>query len=390
MAEYAAEETCTLTYSIDPDKVVKLERTPSHRQYQPQSQLLKDWTTLGVGGPMQQLVLAQTEAEIIETVKAADAVGTPVMMLGGGSNIVAGDAGFAGIVIRDMRSEIKLTHDSACGGISFTATAGVAWDELVATAVEREWGGGLEALSGIPGTVGAAPMQNIGAYGQEVADSIASIRVYDRLLERTKTIFASDMEAGYRTSIFKRSVTDPSLSQGRLWGPSGRWIILSVEFATRAASISAPIAYQELADKLGVSLGERVDIRAVRQAILELRRGKSMVLDDADRNTYSAGSFFTNPLLTAAQAEQLPAEAPRFAAGELVKTSAAWLISRAGFAKGFKLREDSQAALSQAHVLALTNQGQASAAEIFELAAAVQAGVAEQFGIELVPEPIFI
>lgn len=390
MANHADEETCTLTYSIDPDKVVKLERTPSHRQYQPQSQLLKDWTTLGVGGPMQQLVLAQTEAEIIETVKAADAAGIPVMMLGGGSNIVAGDAGFAGIVIRDMRSEIKLTHDSACGGISFTATAGVAWDELVATAVEREWGGGLEALSGIPGTVGAAPMQNIGAYGQEVADSIASIRVYDRLLERTKTIFASDMEAGYRTSIFKRSVTDPSLSQGRLWGPSGRWIILSVEFATRAASISAPIAYQELANKLGVSLGERVDIRAVRQAVLELRRGKSMVLDDADRNTYSAGSFFTNPLLTAAQVEQLPAEAPRFAAGELVKTSAAWLISRAGFAKGFKLREDSQAALSQAHVLALTNQGQASAAEIFELAAAVQAGVAEQFGIELAPEPIFI
>lgn len=390
MANYADEEACSLTYSLDPTQVEKLPRTLSNRQYQPESLLLKDWTTLGVGGPAEKLVRAHSEAEIIETVKAADAAGTPVMMLGGGSNIVAGDAGFAGIVIRDMRSEIKLTHDSACGGISFTATAGVAWDELVATAVEREWGGGLEALSGIPGTVGAAPMQNIGAYGQEVADSIASIRVYDRLLERTKTIFASDMEAGYRTSIFKRSVTDPSLSQGRLWGPSGRWIILSVEFATRAASISAPIAYQELANKLGVSLGERVDIRAVRQAVLELRRGKSMVLDDADRNTYSAGSFFTNPLLTAAQVEQLPAEAPRFAAGELVKTSAAWLISRAGFAKGFKLREDSQAALSQAHVLALTNQGQASAAEIFELAAAVQAGVAEQFGIELAPEPIFI
>ncbi|MDO5060693.1 MAG: UDP-N-acetylmuramate dehydrogenase [Actinomycetaceae bacterium] len=390
MANYADEEACSLTYSLDPAQVEKLPRTLSNRQYQPESLLLKDWTTLGVGGPAEKLVSAQSEAEIIETVKAADAAGIPVMMLGGGSNIVAADAGFPGIVIRDMRSEIKLTHDSACGGISFTATAGVDWDDLVATAVERHWGGGLEALAGIPGTVGAAPMQNIGAYGQEVASAIASVRVYDRLEERVKTIFAADMEAGYRTSIFKRSVSDPSLSNGRLWGPSGRWIILAVEFATRAASLSAPIAYQELADKLGVQLGERVDVRAAREAVLELRRSKSMVLDDANRNTYSAGSFFTNPILSPQVAATLPAAAPRFQVGEQVKTSAAWLISQAGFTKGFKVRLESGAALSSAHVLALTNQGGASAGDILELAAAVQAGVQQQFGIELVPEPVFI
>lgn len=390
MANYADEEACSLTYSLDPTQVEKLPRTLSNRQYQPESLLLKDWTTLGVGGPVEKLVRAHSEAEIIETVKAADAAGTPVMMLGGGSNIVAGDAGFAGIVIRDMRAEIKLTHDSACGGISFTATAGVDWDDLVATAVERHWGGGLEALAGIPGTVGAAPMQNIGAYGQEVAGAIASVRVYDRLEQRTKTIFASDMEAGYRTSIFKRSVADPNLSNGRVWGPSGRWIILSVEFATRATSLSAPIAYQEMADKLGVQIGERVDVREAREAVLELRRLKSMVLDDTNRNTYSAGSFFTNPILSPQVAQTLPEAAPRFQVGDQVKTSAAWLISHAGFAMGFKVCPESGAALSSAHVLALTNQGQASAAEIFELAATVQAGVAEQFGIELAPEPIFI
>ncbi|EEH64643.1 UDP-N-acetylenolpyruvoylglucosamine reductase domain protein [Gleimia coleocanis DSM 15436] len=336
------------------------------------------------------MVLAESEAEIIDTVKQADAVGEPVLMIGGGSNLVVSDTGFDGVVVRDLRSELKLTHDSACGGVSFVATAGMSWDDLVSAAVENEWGGGFESLSGIPGTVGAAPMQNIGAYGQEVASMIASIRVYDRLEQRTKTIFASDMQAGYRTSIFKRSAHDPALSQGRSWGASGRWIILSVEFATRAASLAAPIAYQELADKLGVKLGERPHIRDVRAAVLELRQGKSMVLDDANRNTYSAGSFFTNPLLSAEAADLLPEGAPKFVSGEQIKTSAAWLISHAGFPKGFKVREDANVSLSTAHVLALTNRGGATSAEVFELAAAVQAGVKDRFGVDLVPEPVFV
>lgn len=394
MEHTPVEQACSLTYSVDPDSIVPVKRELSNRQYKPESLRLADWTTLQVGGPAQKMVLAQSESEIIDAVRAADATGTPVMMLGGGSNLVVSDNGFPGLVIRDMRSEITLTHDSACGGVSFTATAGVAWDDLVATVVERQWGGGFEALSGIPGTVGAAPMQNIGAYGVEVASLIASVRTYDRLLGRVKTVFAADMEAGYRTSIFKRSVTDPSISDGRLWGPSGRWIILSVEFATRAASLSAPIGYKELALKLGVELGERADIRLVRDAVLELRRSKGMVLDDANRNTYSAGSFFTNPVLSAAQAASLPEGAPQFAVagleGEQVKTSAAWLISHAGFPKGYQVRPDSGASLSSAHVLALTNRGDATAADIFQLAVAIQAGVRAEFGIDLVPEPVFI
>lgn len=388
MAGFEEVESCALSFTVTDASPV--ERVPSHRQHNQQSNSLADWTTLGVGGPAQRLVLAESEAEIIETVKQADAQGEPVLMLGGGSNLVVADTGFNGVVIRDMRSELKTTHDSACGGVSFTATAGMSWDDLVAAAVEHEWGGGFEALSGIPGTVGAAPMQNIGAYGQEVSGVIASIRVYDRVLERTKTIFASDIEAGYRTSIFKRSITDASLSEGRLFGPSGRWIILSVEFATRAASISAPIAYQELADKLDVKLGERPHIRDTRAAVLELRQLKSMVLDDANRNTYSAGSFFVNPLLSAEAAALLPEGAPKFVSGEQIKTSAAWLISQAGFPKGFKVREDANVSLSTAHVLALTNRGGATSAEVFELAAAVQAGVKDRFGVDLVPEPVFV
>lgn len=390
MEQPLTQPSCDLTYSVALQDIIPVKRVPSNRQHRLDSQQLADWTTLGVGGPAAQMVLATTEAEIIDTVKAADAANTPLMMLGGGSNMVVSDVGFPGIVVRDMRSEITLTHDSACGGVSFTATAGVAWDDLVATAVEREWGGGFAALSGIPGTVGAAPMQNIGAYGVEVASLIASVRVYDRLLGQVKTIFAADMEAGYRTSIFKRSVTDSALSRGRLWGPSGRWIILSVEFATRAASLSTPIAYRELAEKLGVSLGERADNRRVREAVLELRYSKHMVLDDANRDTYSAGSFFTNPILSADVAQQLPAEAPRFSVGAEVKTSAAWLISHAGFPKGYRLRSESSAALSSAHVLALTNRGEGTATDILELAEAVQAGVNAKFGIDLVPEPVFI
>ncbi|MDO5048668.1 MAG: UDP-N-acetylmuramate dehydrogenase [Actinomycetaceae bacterium] len=375
----------------------------SNRQYKPDSVDLRDWTTLGVGGPAAKFVKASSEDEIVEAVRAADEAGEPVLMLGGGSNLVVSDEGFSGTVVHDMRSDVKVEHDSGCGGVVIRVSAGMEWDQLVALAVQNDWSG-LEALSGIPGTVGAAPVQNIGAYGQEVADTLSAVRVYDRLEGRRRTLFLSDVELGYRTSILKRSTLDPSLSQGRVWGPTGRWIVLAVEFQMTHASLSAPVAYAELARRLDVNIGDRVDQRLVRENVLELRRGKSMLLDDDNRNTYSAGSFFTNPIIPESEAAKLPENAPKFPVRAIaprgsvpdpnkiqegvLKTSAAWLINNSGFDRGYKADPESNASLSTAHVLALTNRGGATSAEIAALAATVRDGVFEKWGIELVPEPV--
>lgn len=410
---------------------------------------LADLTTLRVGGPVARLVEAASEEQLIDAVRSADAAGVPVLVLGGGSNLLAGDAPFDGVVVRDARSRIDrgpgvrpdLAPDRAAGApdrapggpvgqpdarpdrapdrtpgapvgrpgarVRVTATAGTTWDELVVTSLG--WGlSGLEALSGVPGTVGAAPVQNVGAYGQEVSATLVGVRAWDRGRSALVEIPASDLRLGYRTSLLKESLHggDPD---GGTWGPTGRWVVLAATFALERSELSAPVLYTELARRVGVEVGGRAPSSDVRRAVLELRRSKGMVLDPGDHDTWSAGSFFTNPILPAATAGRLPAGAPRFPVGEgLVKTSAAWLISHAGFTRGWALpsgpagasrpgHEGGSAApagpvasLSTKHVLALTNRGGATAADIVALARAVRDGVRDAFGIELVPEPVTV
>ncbi|WP_062298224.1 UDP-N-acetylmuramate dehydrogenase [Demequina maris] len=342
---------------------------------------LASLTTLRVGGPARELIEADSEAALIDAVRAADADGTPLLVVGGGSNLLVADEGFDGVVVRDAREDVSLVNDGACGGLSITATAGTRWDRLVAQAVESEWSG-FEALSGIPGSTGATPMQNVGAYGAEVKDLVAVIRTWDREAGSVRTLPLVKAEFGYRDSMLKRSMTHGP------WGPTPRYVVLDVTFHTRMASLSAPVRYQQLATALDVELGARVPITEVREAVLALRSAKGMVLDPADHDTWSAGSFFTNPIVPD---DAVPAGAPRYPAADgLVKTSAAWLIEHAGFSKGFAVAPDAPASLSTKHTLALTNRGDATAADIVALARAVRDGVRERFGISLVPEPVAV
>ena len=340
-----------------------------------------------VGGPAARFLEAASEAEFIDAIRTADAAGTALLVIGGGSNLLVGDAGFDGLVLRDGRNEISIQDDGFCGGVSVTATAGTPWDELVERAVTEGWVG-LEALSGIPGSVGAAPVQNIGAYGAELADTLASVRTWDRELGAVTTLPLIKLGFGYRTSILKRSLVAP-------YGPTPRYVVLDVTVQMRFGTRSAPVKYQQLASALDIELGGTASTADVREAVLALRNSKGMVLNDADHDTWSAGSFFTNPVLTQDQAALLPQGAPQFASGTVldstaaVKTSAAWLIEHAGFAKGFAL-PGSRAALSTKHVLALTNTGGATAAELRELARHVQVGVRNASGIFLTPEPLIL
>lgn len=329
-------------------------------------------TTLRVGGPARRIVVADTEATLVETVREADAAGEPVLVLGGGSNVLVADEGFPGTVVEVATRGI--TADvSDCSGATVTVAAGEDWDTLVAAAVEQEWSG-LEALSGIPGLVGATPIQNVGAYGSDVAQTIARVRTLDRSTGRQATFSVSDCGFGYRTSRFKAE--------------RDRYLVLEVTFQLVLGSLSAPIRYAELAATLGVPVGARVPAVDVRRAVLQLRAGKGMVLNDDDPDTWSAGSFFTNPLLDPDAADRLPADAPRYPGpGGTVKTSAAWLIQHAGFGKGYG---NSRAALSSKHTLALTNRGDASAADLLALAREIRAGVDRRFGITLVEEPVLV
>ncbi|WP_205739858.1 UDP-N-acetylmuramate dehydrogenase [Georgenia sp. SYP-B2076] len=365
---------------------------------------LAELTTLRVGGPVREYVEAQTEAELVSAVRAADDAGAALLVLGGGSNLLASDAPFDGVVVRDARRAIDGVGDDACAGASLTVPAGQPWDDVVATAVQEGWMG-VEALSGIPGSAGATPVQNVGAYGQEVAETLSSVRVYDRLERRTRMFAVGELGLGYRTSLLKRSLADTAAGGGRTWGPTGRYVVLEVSFQLRLATLSAPVRYPELARTLGIDVGRRVPAADVRAAVLELRRGKGMVLDAADHDTWSAGSFFTNPLMSVAEADALlPADAPRYPVADhtaihqiggsapvvedLVKTSAAWLISHAGFEKGFGL--GAPASLSTKHALALTNRGGATAEDLLALARAVREGVRAAYGIELIPEPVLL
>jgi UDP-N-acetylmuramate dehydrogenase len=335
-------------------------------------ELLARHTTLRVGGPARRMITIDTEAELVEAVRTLDAQGEPLLILGGGSNLLVGDSGFDGTVIKIATHGVA-EDIAACSGAVITVAAGEPWDPLVAAAIERGWSG-LEAMSGIPGLVGATPIQNVGAYGAEVSELISTVRTLDRSTGQLKTLFPVECGFGYRTSRFK---SDP-----------GRFLVLSVTFQLRLGSMSQPIRYPELARALRVEVGQRAPTAEVRQAVLALRTAKGMVLVEDDHDTWSAGSFFTNPLISSAVAGTLPADAPRFnQSNGMIKTSAAWLIERAGFGKGYG---NGAARLSGKHTLALTNRGGATAAELLDLAREIRAGVQAKFGIQLVPEPVLV
>jgi UDP-N-acetylmuramate dehydrogenase len=333
------------------------------------AELLASHTTLRVGGPASEFVEAHDEATLVSAVAEADRRGMPVLVLGGGSNLLVADDGFDGRVVAVRTSGVAADVD-ACGGALVRVAAGEAWDPFVARAVAGGWVG-VEALSGIPGSVGATPIQNVGAYGQEVAQTVASVRCWDRVDGAVRTFAAAECGFGYRTSRFKQQ--------------PGRFLVLEVVFQLRLGELGAPVAYAELARRLAVDVGDRVPMTDVRGAVLALRRGKGMVLDPEDHDTWSAGSFFTNPVLDPAD---LPEGAPAWPQPDgRVKTSAAWLIDHAGFARGYG---GTRARLSTKHPLALTNRGSAAAADLLALAREVREGVRARFGVELVNEPVLV
>ena len=353
--------------------------TPAARADAPLAPL----TTLRTGGPARRLVEAATEAELVAAVREADEAREPLLLLAGGSNVLVADEGFPGTVVRIATRGVDVVSEDLCGGAVVTAAAGEPWDDLVALTVERRFTG-LEAMSGIPGSTGATPVQNVGAYGQEVSQTLATVRTWDRVAGRVRTLAAADLEFGYRTSLLKRTRT--ALAGGH---PESRYVVLDVTFQLRPGDLSRPVTYPELARELGIEPGGRAPLADVRAAVLRLRARKGMVLDAADPDTWSAGSFFTNPVLAEADAALLPEGAPRFPAGEgLVKTSAAWLIERAGFARGHGL--PGPASLSTKHTLALTNRGGARTADLLALAREVAAGVEERFGVRIVNEPVLV
>jgi len=346
-------------------------------------------TTLQVGGPARRLVHADREADVAEILQESDASQEPLLVLGGGSNLVVGDAGFAGTVLRMETRGIAIEPATAGPGagegggdrVEVTVQAGEEWDAFVERMV-AEGLSGVECLGGIPGRVGAVPMQNVGAYGQDVGETIVRVRILER---GTGRIVELDREAcgfSYRSSAFR--------------GRTDR-VILAVTFALAREALSAPIRYAELSRALRVEEGGRVPLALARETVIRLRRGKGMVLDPSDADTVSAGSFFTNPVLDAAALEALAARVapilregermPTFPEAGRTKVSAAWLIERAGFRKGFT---KGPVAVSSKHALALTNRGGATTADLLALAREIRDGVRARFGVTLENEPVMV
>jgi UDP-N-acetylmuramate dehydrogenase len=331
---------------------------------------LADFTTLRIGGLADKLVEVTTEDDLITAVRDADATGEPVLLLSGGSNVLISDDGFRGTVIKVATRGIRVDADM-CSGAMVHVAAGEDWDAVVQRAIAEEWSG-LESMSGIPGLTGSTPVQNVGAYGHEVAETIASVRVWDRVDNAVRTIFPADCGFSYRHSRFK---AEPA-----------RYVVLDVAFQLKLGDLSAPVGYAELARVLDVDPGSRAPMTDVREAVLALRRSKGMVLDEADHDTWSAGSFFTNPILDTAA--DVPAGAPQWPLPDgRVKTSAAWLIEHAGIPKGFAIGD---ASVSTKHTLALTNRGTATAKEILALAAHIRTQVHQAFTITLTNEPVLV
>lgn len=347
---------------------------------------LSSYTTFRLGGQAANFTAAASAGELAAVVSAADAAGEPVLVLGGGSNLLVADAGFPGLVVQVASAGISVAETGE--QVSVTLAAGENWAAFVDLAVAEKLAG-IECLAGIPGLAGATPIQNVGAYGQEVAAMIAAVRVFDRIARAERLMSRAECEFGYRTSVFK------STTGG---APTGRYLVLDVTFALERDSLSRPVRYAELAGTLGVEVGDRAPLDEVRDAVLALRRGKGMVLDPADPDTASAGSFFTNALVSPRQFAELERRAavrvpgvrvPGFAADDgQVKVPAAWLIEHAGFGKGF--RGPGGARISTKHTLALTNAGGATTADVLTLARQIAAGVRDAFGVELTNEPTFV
>ncbi|MFI2351261.1 UDP-N-acetylmuramate dehydrogenase [Streptomyces sp. NPDC019443] len=335
-------------------------------------------TTFRLGGPATRLVTATTDDEVIAAVREADAAGTPLLIIGGGSNLVIGDKGFDGTALRIATRGFELF------GTKLELAAGEVWTDAVARTVEAGLAG-IECLAGIPGSAGATPIQNVGAYGQEVSSTITEVVAYDRRTGETVTVPNAECAFSYRHSRFKQHPE--------------RYVVLRVRFDLEDADgLSAPLKYAETARALGVEAGDRVPAAAARESVLKLRAGKGMVLDPEDHDTWSAGSFFTNPILTAGEYESFLTRVrdrlgedvapPAFPAGDgLTKTSAAWLIDKAGFTKGYGT---GPARISTKHTLALTNRGEATTEDLLALAREVVAGVREAFGVTLVNEPVTV
>ena len=344
-------------------------------------------TTMRVGGPAARLVTVTTTDELVDAVREVDDADEPLLVLGGGSNLVVADEGFPGTVVRVATTGVEVESADHCGGANVRVAAGEVWDDVVVRAVAEGWSG-VEALSGIPGATGSTPIQNVGAYGQDVSETIAQVRVWDRQQQRVQTFFGADCGFSYRDSRFKGGD-----------GKGGRYVVLDVLFQLGLGGLSAPIGYADLATRLGVAVGERVPVAEAREAVLALRRQRGMVLDPGDHDTWSCGSFFTNPVLDDAAFlrlvdrvhERLGAdvEPPGWAdAGGGVKTSAAWLIDRAGFAKGHGAPGAST--LSTKHTLAVTNRGSATTTDVLDLAREVRDGVEAAYGVRLVNEPVLV
>lgn len=413
---------------------------------------LADLCTLRVGGEARRFLLSARRDELIQAIAQADAAREPLLFLGGGSNLVPVDGEFPGLVLRDGREDVRvltlqefselraggeqpsqgrepdteLRPDASRGSneavaavvakaqqlaaatpscVFLSVSGGLAWDRLVEFCVTQGFSG-LEALSGIPGVVGAAPVQNIGAYGGEVADCLLGVTAWDRQERRLVYLSAADLRFGYRDSLLKQSRLQVEANFGTpQFAPArpgtnpatGRWIVLEVDFALRRGG-GTPVRYAQLAGALGVPMGTVVPAAQIRTAVLDLRHSKGMVLDPSDHDTWSVGSFFTNPILpvAAAAALELPQDAPRWEAalpgraGEVgVKLSAAWLIEHSGITKGFTL-PGAGAGVSTKHVLALTNRGNATAADIQALASHIIAAVQGAYGVTLVPEPVIL
>ena len=327
---------------------------------------LSQYTSLRVGGPATKIVQVSTEAQIIAAIEEAG--DTPILIMGGGTNVLIADKGFEGTVIRISNNSVQSEVD-ACSGATLTIGAGEDWDTFVQTTIANGFAG-LETLSGIPGTVGASPIQNIGAYGHEVSEFITRVRTYDRQEKALKTFTNSECQFSYRNSLFKSH--------------PGRYVVLDVQFQIRRGEYSDPITYLELAKKLGVQPGDKATVVATRAAVLELRASKGMLLSPDDHDSWSAGSFFTNPIISQQAADGLPDAAPKWPLNDgRVKISAAWLIENAGMHKG---DEVGGARISTKHVLALTNSGDATASDIAELAKRARDQVKEIFGITLEAE----
>jgi UDP-N-acetylmuramate dehydrogenase len=330
--------------------------------------LLADHTTIRLGGPAKNLVWAQDAAELVDVVSRADSDGTPVLVLGGGSNLVVADAGFDGLVVRVAHRGVAF-EEQAGEQVVMHAGAGEIWDDVVTSSLARGLAG-LECLSGIPGLAGATPIQNVGAYGTEVSQLVTSVPVFDRVERRHVTLSVVDCRFGYRTSALKGA---------------NRYLVLGVDIALTPSETSQPVLYQQLADALGVELGGRAAALDVRAAALGLRATKGMLIDPADPDSVSVGSFFTNPILRDAD---VPADAPRWPTSDgLVKTSAAWLIEQSGFAPGYG---HGQVGLSSKHTLAPVNRGGATTAELVAFAAHIRDGVRTRFGVTLDVEPALV